>query len=176
MTVQIRAASTADRTTVDALIAREVRAGTVLHRDFVPSEFLVAEHRGRVVGALSTTPWTAAVVELGTVIATTPGRGTGRALVAAGLARADRWGADWTVVLTRVPRFFSRQGFEAVADAPWARARGPAAMTEGDADLSAAVGTKAARSCRTCPFLSTCEQSLLARRMPSAEAVWRACA
>lgn len=171
MSLSIRPAVASDQAAVAALISREAARGAVLPRSFVPRDFLVAELDGRVAGTLSTTAWTPDVLELGTVISDAPGRGVGRQLVQAGLARAEAEERGWAVVLTRLPGFFSRLGFRTLPTAPWARARGPVATAGIDATLDQAIGSKAAGSCLRCPFLGTCSQALMA--LPLAAAVRR---
>lgn len=173
MSLELRAARAADRPVVEALVAREVAAGAVLPRAFDPAAFLVAERAGRVVGTLGLSAWSPVVVELGTVIAAQPGQGVGRALVSAGLEAAAARGAHWAVVLTGAPGFFARQGFSTLDDPPWARARGPVPLPDQAEALTAAVGAKAAASCRSCPHLAACQQALLARPLRLA---WEACA
>ena len=173
MSLTLRAAQAADRPFVEALIAREVRAGAVLPRAFDPDAFLVAESEGAVVGTVGFQAWSDGVIELGTVIAAVPRRGIGRALVAAGIERATDAGARWAVVLTGCPDFFAAQGFSPLPDAPWARARGPVATHDQPEELTAAIGYKAAASCRACPHLRGCSQALLARPLKQA---WEACA
>lgn len=175
MTITIRQAVATDRRGVDALVDREVRAGTVLPRAFVPEEFVVAEMRRRIVGTLATARWADGVVELGTVISGERGHGIGAKLVHAGLARAREHGGRWAVVLTGVPDFFARQGFTATDDTPWGRVRTPApAVTQ--LDLADAIGAKADTSCRSCPYLPTCRKVMMVRRLDAATAAWRACA
>lgn len=173
MTVIIRGGEARDRAAVEVLIAREAAAGRVLPRGFVPEDFLVAEAQGRIAGTLSLSRWSDDVLELGTVISDLPGQRIGDRLVDAGLARAQRGGHAWAVVLTGIPGYFRRQGFVPVQTTPWARARGPVATAGLDAGLDRAIGSKAAGSCLRCPFLATCEQALLA--LPLREAA-RACA
>jgi N-acetylglutamate synthase-like GNAT family acetyltransferase len=168
MRPQARAAVEADRPIVEALIARELAAGTVLPRRFVPAEFLVlAGPSGEVLGCASFSRWGPGVVEVGTVIAAHPGGGLGRAVVEAALARVAAGGDDTAVVLTAVPGFFSRLGFTEVPDAPWARARRLPAVALGDAALTRAVSVKARKSCAACPHLAGCTQSLLVYRLPA---------
>ncbi len=173
MSLSLRAAQAADRPFVESLIAREVRAGSVLPRAFDPEAFLVAEEHGAVVGTLSLQAWSDGVIELGTVIAAVPRRGIGRALIAAGLERAAATGARWAVVLTGCPDYFAARGFEPLSDAPWARAQGPVASPDQPEELTAAIGYKAAASCRSCPHLRGCSQALLAHPLKQA---WEACA
>jgi N-acetylglutamate synthase-like GNAT family acetyltransferase len=165
MPISIRTARASDQPQVEALIRREVRAGTVLSRPFALDEFIVATEDGHVVGTLAAQLWSDTVIELGTVIAAASGRGIGRALVSGGLATAEQRGADWAVVLTGSPGFFSRHGFSAMRDAPWARALGPVLVPDQPHAITTAVGKKAANNCRSCPQLSVCSQTLLVRRL-----------
>ena len=173
MTVIIRPAGNLDRTAVEQLVSKEAAAGRVLPRAFTPADFLVAEVSGRVQGTLSLTAWSPEVLELGTVISALPRHRIGDRLVQAGLDHAARTGHAWAVVLTAIPGFFSRQGFDPVETTPWARARGPVAPASLGAELDHAIGHKAAGSCMRCPFLGTCSQALMA--LPLHTAV-RACA
>lgn len=161
MAPNVRPARAGDHFSVLRLVRREVARGTVLPHAFVPADFLVAEEDGVVVGTLSMTSWTAGVWELGTVIAAEPGRGVGQALVAAGLEEAKERGAHSAVVLTGLPGWFSRQGFSAVGDTPWARARGLHMPEPAQEELGLAIAKKAAGSCRGCTRLGGCHQALL---------------
>jgi N-acetylglutamate synthase-like GNAT family acetyltransferase len=168
MRPQARAAVEADRPFVEALIARELAAGTVLPRRFVPAEFLVlVGANAEILGCASFARWGPGVVEIGTVIAAHPGGGLGRAVVEAALARVAAGGDDTAVVLTGVPGFFARLGFQAVPDAPWARARRLPAVDLGDDALARGVAVKARKSCAACPHLAGCSQSLLVYRLPA---------
>jgi N-acetylglutamate synthase-like GNAT family acetyltransferase len=175
MTITIRQAVATDRRAVVALVDREVRAGTVLPRPFIPEHFVVAESGRRIMGTLATTRWADGVVELGTVISAERGHGVGARLVRAGLERARDAGGRWAVVLTGVPDFFSRQGFTVSSDTPWARARGPVLALD-EHDVAVAIGAKAESSCRSCPYLATCQQVMMVRRLDAAAPAWRACA
>ena len=143
MTVIIRPAGNLDRTAVEQLVSKEAAAGRVLPRAFTPADFLVAEVSGRVQGTLSLTAWSPEVLELGTVISALPRHRIGDRLVQAGLDHAARTGHAWAVVLTAIPGFFSRQGFDPVETTPWARARGPVAPASLGAELDHAIGHKA---------------------------------
>jgi N-acetylglutamate synthase-like GNAT family acetyltransferase len=171
MSLSIRAAVSADRAAVTALVSREVSRGAVLPKAFSTADFLVAELDGRIAGTLSTTAWTPDVLELGTVISDAPGRGIGGRLIQAGLDRATADGRRWAVVLTGMPGFFARQGFRTLPTAPWARARGPVQTEDLDTTLEQAIGNKAAGSCLRCPLLPTCSQALMA--LPLAAAMRR---
>lgn len=171
MATVIRPAVAGDALSAVRLIRREVARGTVLPHTFHLAEFLVAEEDGVVVGTLSLSSWTAGVIELGTVIAAEPGRGVGQALVAAGLEEARERGAHTAVVLTGVPGWFSRQGFTAIGDTPWARARGLRVLQPAQDELGVAVSKKAAASCRGCARLGGCSQALLTVDLRPAVAV-----
>lgn len=158
--MHIRPAVLADLPELAALLAPEIARGTVLPRELDPADFLVAEERGALVGAVALTPWMGDVIELGALVAAVQGRGIGARLVEAAMARAGERGYGTVVALTGVPGFFERVGFSARAVAPWAVARRE--KRRPDPDIGAAVVYKAGR-CAACARLGTCNQVLLSR-------------
>ena len=170
--ISVRPARPSDAPAVRALVAREVRAGTVLPRLFSPGQFLVAEDERGICGTVSLSAWTSEVVELGTLIAREPGRGIGALLARAALDEALARGHGAVVALTAVPGFFLHLGFSAVGDTPWARARGIATLpATWMPELAPAVGYKATKGCASCPRLAGCQQVLLAIRIGAAARV-----
>ncbi|MGM0577413.1 MAG: GNAT family N-acetyltransferase [Myxococcota bacterium] len=166
--MEIRAAVHADVPAVEALVAPEVRAGRVRPRAVRAEDFLVAADRGRVVGAVALTPLTPDAVELGTLVAAERGRGLGRLLVEAAVARAGALGFGTVVALTGTPAFFGRCGFEATGDTPWLRARrdadlGAVLPMPAPAPVAAASEARSA-TCAGCALLAGCRQVLLSRR------------
>ena len=165
MTFLIRSAVEADRSSVESLVSHQARAGAVLPRQFVPSDFLVAEWDGDVRGTIATSSWGWGVMELGTVISTVPRSGMGAALVRAGLGRVVASGQPWAVVLTSLPGYFAQYGFSPVETTPWARAKSPVMASALRPSLDRAIGEKAASSCSGCARLSTCRQQLMVLRL-----------
>lgn len=159
--IHVRPAVLADVFAISALLAPEIARGAVLPRQVDPADFLVAEERGVVVGAVALTPWVGEVVELGALVAGPQGRGVGARLVEAAMARAAERGYATVVALTGVPGFFERVGFSPRATAPWAVARGEARRRL-DPDIGAAVVYKAGR-CAGCARLGACDQVMLSR-------------
>lgn len=157
----IRPAVLDDLPALAALLAPEIARGTVLPRELDPADFLVAEERGALVGAVALTPWMGDVIELGALVAAVPGQGIGARLVEAAMARAGERGYGTVVALTGVPGFFERVGFSPRAVAPWAVARREKRRRP-DPDIGAAVVYKAGR-CAACARLGTCNQVLLSR-------------
>lgn len=169
--MRIRPARAGDVPAIEALIAPEIAAGTVLPREIDPSEFLVAEGDGRLLGCVALKAWSADVVELGAMVAAEKGAGIGSLLLMAVVAWAEDRGYDVITALTAVPHFFLGQGFQAVDLTPHALARGPVVAPEGiGAALATAIGGKARGSCAGCPRLGSCAQALLAFAItPAAE-------
>ena len=159
--MMIRAAVSADRVRIEALMAPEVESGTLLPRVVDTDDFLVAELRGEIVGAVGLKAWAAGVVELGSLVSARRGLGLGGALVEAAMAEAGARGYHTVVALTGIDEFFARQGFRALGAAPWAIARGCASIPQSPS-MDAALRHKA-RICAACPRLGACAQSLLAR-------------
>lgn len=157
--MDIRPAVSADRPVIERLMAPEVARGTLLPRAVDPADFLVAEEQGEIVGAVALSAWTESVVELGALVAGPRGRGVGRALVAAALARAQADGFASVVALTGITGFFEAAGFSRMGATPWALARGCAALPI-SGRLDRALAHKAA-VCAACPRLEGCAQALL---------------
>lgn len=158
--VHIRPAAPVDVPAISALMAPEIAAGKLLPRVVDPAEFWVAVTRAGIVGAVALSPWSASVVELGSLVSSAPGRGVGSALVRAATEAAFERGFGRVVALTGIPDWFVRAGFSLVSATPWARARGCATLPV-PADLDEAIGAKA-RRCGVCPRLADCGQALLA--------------
>jgi N-acetylglutamate synthase-like GNAT family acetyltransferase len=167
--MMVRDARPEDVRQIEAVMAPEVAAGRVLPRAVRADEFLVAEDpQGRIVGVVALAAWSAAVVELGSLVSAAQGRGLGALLVAAAVQEAARRGYTSIVALTSISGFFARNGFLSVADRPWARARGCGTLPVADfPELGEAVANKA-RRCAACPRLAGCGQDLLVRRLPVA--------
>ena len=162
----VRAAQAADVRAIERLLAPEVAAGTILDRPVAAGDFLVAEDPEGLAGAVAMRPWTAAVVELGSLVSARPGRGIGGALCEAVTARAAREGYGLVVALTGAPSFFLRRRFQAWGETPRERALvggAPGGCSRADA-LGAAIGVQA-RACVACPKLTSCRQSLLVREV-----------
>lgn len=158
--MDIRPAIAADVPAITSLMAPEIALGNLLPRAVDPADFLVAEHNGRVVGAVALSAWTEDVVELGSLVAGERGLGLGSALVAAATEEAARRGYDVVVALTGIGGFFERAGWTPLASAPWALARGCETLSEGPL-LDRAIAAKS-RRCAGCARLSACNQTLLA--------------
>lgn len=156
-----RPAREADLAEIAALVAPHVAAGTLLPPVLAARHFVVVEEQGLLLGCVALKAWSGRVVELGSLVAGTPGRGLGRILVEAACARAVAGGFATVVALTGTPAFFLRCGFELQPDSPAAVAR------EGrtSAALGGALQGKA-RTCARCPRLARCGQALLSRRLP----------
>lgn len=164
-TARIRPAGPSDRGAIEALLAPEVAAGTLLPRSVDPTEFLVADGGERgLVGAVGLAWWTADVVELGSLVAAVSGEGIGSRLVDAVLDRAAREGARSVVALTALDGWFQRRGFGVHPVAPWALARRSPVLVPGESlHIDAALGQKATGSCHRCPRLAGCSQHLMVR-------------
>jgi len=158
----VRPAREADVGALAELVAPHVASGTLLPRALDPEAFLVVEQEGALVGCVALSPWTSEVVELGTLVSNRPG--LGRLLVEAACAAAQAGGFRTIVALTGVEDFFSRCGFAAEGDVPWARARGLATRPSDRAELGPAVAWKAEK-CSRCARLGGCRQVLLSRRL-----------
>ena len=89
---------------IEALLAPEIAMGRVLPRSIEVGAFLVLDD---LSGTAALTPWTASVVELGSVVSAHPGRGMGRQLVEAAVDLAGGRGFGQVVVLTSLPGFFA---------------------------------------------------------------------
>ncbi|HCH63298.1 MAG TPA: hypothetical protein DFR83_10865 [Deltaproteobacteria bacterium] len=168
--VHVRPARASDVDAIQAMLAPEVDAGTVLPRVVQPHEFLVAELGGELVGVVAMSQWTTEVVELGALVSTQRGRGVGRRLVRAVLERATTDGFRSVVALTSIDRWFVRLGFVPHSAAPWELAsRQPMLVTRSEPHLDAAVCWKASAVCAGCARLAQCRQRMMVRSvsMPS---------
>lgn len=173
LSFEIRPARDADLPALEALLAPEIEAGTVLPVALRSDDFLVAEAGGRLAGAVALRPLAAGTVELGSLVAAERGLGLGTALVEAAMALASDAGADSVVALTSSPDFFMKAGFVAASDRPWIRARRALGIA-GPSSLPSPPGVSAAseaksRTCLACPRLETCTQAFLVR--PTARAL-----
>jgi amino-acid N-acetyltransferase len=170
--IAIRPATTGDVPAIEALLAPEIARGTVLPRDLDPEDFLVALSDHRLVGAVALTRQSPRIVELGSLVSDLPGRGLGRRLVEASIARASTDGYEVVMALTGIPDFFQASAFRVASHAPWITARQQLAMPHPLplAPTNEAVEAAAAKSptCRSCPRLGTCTQVLLLRTLPVA--------
>lgn len=97
---------------------RMVTRGTLIEATELPG--LVAERDGERVGLITFRPRPGGSTELVTVNAFEPGRGVGRALLAAAIAlgRRNGWQRVWLITTndnTSALRFYQRAGFELVA-------------------------------------------------------------
>lgn len=171
--LQVRHARSGDVPAIEALLAPEIAAGTVLPREVDPHDFLVASEGSVLLGAVALTPWSGAVAELGSLVSSAPGRGVGAALVRSLAQEARRRGHRELVALTGIPSFFERLGWAAQARTPHALARGERAPHLLDEGLEQAIDYKAER-CGACPRLASCAQTLLST--PLARPARRACA
>jgi N-acetylglutamate synthase-like GNAT family acetyltransferase len=167
--LQVRAARPGDIPSLEALLAPEVAAGTILPRVVVAEDFLVAELRGAgIVGAVATSMWTEDVVELGSLVSARGGLGIGRMLVEAVMQRAALAGFRSVVALTGLNDWFGRLGFVSHPTRPWALARRqPVLLTSCEPHVDAAVGWKASTVCSGCSRLSGCSQALMVRAVPA---------
>ncbi len=102
----IRLADKTDLPLIEALLAPELARGTVLPRQVSPGNFLVGE-----AACASLTPWSTAVVELGSVVSHRPGMGS--LVVEAACAEANARGFSEVVVLTSLVEWFAQRGFVA---------------------------------------------------------------
>ncbi|MCB9741393.1 MAG: GNAT family N-acetyltransferase [Alphaproteobacteria bacterium] len=160
--LEVRPARAADRSAIEALLAPEIEAGTVLFREVDPADFIVAADGAALLGAVALTPWSAAVAELGSLVSAAPGRGVGAALIDAVMDEARRRGHREIVALTGIPGFFERLGFTSQARTPHAVARQEPSPRLLDTGLEDAIAYKAGR-CAACPRLAGCSQSLLSK-------------
>lgn len=173
MMLEVRPARAADRSAIEALLAPEIAAGTVLFREVDHDDFLVASEGSGILGAVALTPWSAAVAELGSLVSAAPGRGVGGALVRGVMDEARRRGHREIVALTGIPQFFERMGFTAQARTPHALARQEPSPRLLDPGLEDAIAHKS-RCCVACPRLAACRQTLLSKGLVAAPQ--RACA
>jgi len=169
--LRTRPARPTDRVAIEALLAPEVAAGTVLPRTVDPADFLVAELDGHgIVGVVGMASWTADVVELGSLVSSLRGRGVGQLLVDAVLRHAVEAGAESVVALTGLQAWFTRRGFVAHTVQPWALARRQPVLLSADRPrVDAAAAAKARTSCALCPHLASCAQHLMVRPVKKAD-------
>ena len=108
------------------------------------------------------------VVELGSLVSKRRGMGLGRHLVEAAIERATDAGYDTVMALSAIPEFFKTTGFTAASHAPWIAARQALDMPHphplNPAPDAVLAATAKAPTCRSCPRLATCAQTLLIRR------------
>jgi N-acetylglutamate synthase-like GNAT family acetyltransferase len=130
----IRRARAQDVPVIEALLAPEVKRGTVLPRQVDPEAFLV----GRSACA-ALTAWTSEVVELGSVVSARPGMGT--LVVEAACSEAAARGFRRVVVLTGLVEWFQRRGFQ----------------------KTRSLQAERAAHCAGCPRAARCTQTLMVR-------------
>ncbi|MEL6341915.1 MAG: GNAT family N-acetyltransferase [Myxococcota bacterium] len=158
--MRIRSATRADMGVIESLMAPEIAAGRLLTPSRAPDAQFVAEIDGDVVGAVALTPWSAEVVELGSLVSGRRGYGIGSALVGRAVEEAaHRYG--WMVALTSIPGFFTRAGFQPHHETPWRWARGDFLRVP-DGNLGKGMLYKSS-GCAGCPRLRYCAQTLMVR-------------
>jgi len=175
--MNIRPATAGDVVAIQRAMAPHLSTGALLPRRVTPHRFTIAEdHQGHLLGAVALEPWSVGVVELGSLVATRPGRGVGRALTRAATDLAARRGFQQIVALTHLVGFFGRSGFATSPTAPWAFARRAGAQAEDEAP-TALVDAIAHKSlaCAGCARLQGCQQTLMVRQL-SAFPAQRVCA
>lgn len=147
--MSIRNALRADAEAIHGLIAAHVSDGSLLPRSVMEirrsiSDFVVAEHKGEIIGCGALHLYGAHLAEIRsvTVRAGYRRRGTGRAVVKALLRRAQRRDVLGVCLFTRTPGFFAAFGFAVVE-----RERVP---------------EKFYKDCRLCPRRHACDEIAMA--------------
>ncbi len=146
----VRSAVLTDAKQIERLISAEVTGSSLIPRSLPEiceniRDFVVAEDKGRVVGcgALHLYGLHLAEIRSITIRKSYRGKGTGRLLVDALLAEAERHRVTCICLFTKIPEFFARLGFRV-------------AEKEGLPD-------KAYRDCQFCPKLHACDEIAMVR-------------
>ena len=170
--IALRPAMPGDAEAIEALLAPAVSRGAILPRVVASADFIVARQGTRLVGCVALTHQSSRVIELGSLVSTLSGVGLGRRLVEAATQRAATRGYDLIMALTAIPEFFQRTGFEAASHAPWITAREqlrlPHPLPLAPAPEAVAASRAKATTCRVCPRLGACAQTLVLRAVPAA--------
>jgi len=165
----VRLATSADQDAIHALMAPEIAAGRLLAPHPHAAMQFVAQlaPEGEVVGCVALTPWSARVIELGSLVSGVRRRGVGRALIeaAAGMACDDRY--DFMVALTAETTFFGRVGFVPHVQSPWRWAKGEMLRIP-DGEMGKGMLYKST-GCASCHRLSLCAQVLMVRPLTAGE-------
>ena len=157
--MKIRPATPNELTTIDELMAPEIKAGFLLPRTENASHFLVAEEHHEIIGAVALRPLTKQVAELCSLVARDKGRGIGRRLVEALVIWAEHLGYEEVMALTESTQFFERCRFQSLSIAPWQRQS--VKRTSPFAHTIVEANQVKARTCRRCSRRPTCRQTLL---------------
>jgi N-acetylglutamate synthase-like GNAT family acetyltransferase len=157
----IRQATQEDIDAIDALMAPEIEAGTLLDRSVDAHQFLVACLNGKIVGTVALRLLTNTVAELCSLTTALRGEGLGRRLVDAAIIRAQECGFRHVVAISGTPEFFHQCKFRQLPDAPV-----DLIHSQRHHRLSpdlARAGRVKAQTCRFCPKRMQCRQSFLER-------------
>lgn len=143
--VRLRSATPADAPQLDALIRRHLEEGRLLPRELDElsvhaGRFVVAVHRGRIVGCAELAPLSARVAEVRSLVVDrrARGAGVGRRLVTELQRRAAAAGFEQLCAFSHDAAYFVRMGFSIVPHT-W-------------------VPEKIARDCTSCPLFRRCGQ------------------
>jgi argininosuccinate lyase/amino-acid N-acetyltransferase len=143
--IPVRQARLTDVEGIDQLVRYWAEAGENLPRSksaLVSSvgEFAVTEHMGQISGCASLSIYGSGLAEIRSlgVDPSLQGLGQGRALVDFMLYKAESMAIERVIVLTRVPNFFAKLGFE---------------MTVKDA-----LPEKVIKDCGICPKIDSCDE------------------
>lgn len=146
----VRNAVLTDAKQIERLISAEVTGSSLIPRSLPEiceniRDFVVAEDKGRVVGcgALHLYGLHLAEIRSITIRKSYRGKGTGRLLVDALLAEADRHRVTCICLFTKIPDFFARLGFRTAE--------------------KESLPDKAYRDCQFCPKLHACDEIAMVR-------------
>ncbi len=146
--MQARNATLPDAFAIEQLIQVHVADGTLLPRSLSEiceniRDFVVVEDDGEIMGcgALHLYGMHLAEVRSITITAKAKGKGAGRALIDALLAEAGRQSVTCVCLFTRIPDFFGKMGFQAVA--------------------KEALPDKIHKDCLKCPRLHACDETAM---------------
>jgi len=119
--IAVRTATVADATAIHALIADNLAEGHLLPRELDEivvraDRFVVADHRGQVVGCAELAPLSSTVAEIRSLVVSGDARGLGlsRRIVDELIRRATLAGFDRLCAFTHTPSYFVRLGFSIV--------------------------------------------------------------